>query len=346
MTAVDVSKTFRKNDPSPITVVSNETVRIRGLNVTVPPATPTVLTKNPKQMLRWYIGKRDVIAAEAAGVLAESADAPTISTVLPATCPNDTSTVVTITGTNFEVSATAKLVTAGGVEVALNSVTRVSSTSITFRVPAAVLAGVYGVRVTDADLIVTKPAALTVTAATITDVSPADAPNDNTTLVTITGTNFYTGVAVHLVSGLGAAIPAGNVTRVGPTSITFTVPAGLAAGTYTVRVTNTGALPVNAVGALDVTSMTITGIDPVTAPNDSTTVVTVTGTNFYVGVAGALIDSLGSVEPMDDFTRVSATSVTFTVPVATTPGTFTVRLANPGAPPVVADDSLEVTAAP
>jgi hypothetical protein len=165
MTAVDVSQTFRANDPSPITVVSNQNVLIRGLNVNVPPATPTTLTKNPLRLVRWYRAMRDVFTAKAAGALADQAAAPTISTVLPATAPNDNTTVVTITGTGFEVTATAKLVATGGIEIALGNVTRVSATSITFTVPLTVDAGVYGVRVTDAELAVTLPNALTVTEA-------------------------------------------------------------------------------------------------------------------------------------------------------------------------------------
>lgn len=159
MPAVNIAPTLRGNDPAALAVTPGVSgVRIRGTTVVTEAGTPVVLTKNPKRQMRWRQASRDARALIKAGSMALTADVPTITTVLPATADNDDTTVVTITGTGFEVGADVLIGDAPA-----GNVIRVSATSITFTVPTDVEAGIYDITVTDGDLNVTAEAALTVT---------------------------------------------------------------------------------------------------------------------------------------------------------------------------------------
>jgi len=68
-------------------------------------------------------------------------------------------------------------------------------------------------------------------------VSPATGGHKNAVSLTISGSKFMAGVAVDLINGT-TVVPLTGVTRVSPTSITATVPAGTAQATYGVRVKN------------------------------------------------------------------------------------------------------------
>lgn len=78
-------------------------------------------------------------------------------------------------------------------------------------------------------------------APTISLIAPTTIDNDNTAVVTITGTGFEVGATVTLIdstNGTGLEIPAGNVIRVSATSITFTVPTTVLPDVYQVRVSD------------------------------------------------------------------------------------------------------------
>lgn len=163
MTAIDISAQLRRNDPTTLQVVTNSNQRLPGGQVLVA-GVPTTLTKAPGRSLRWRQVSKAVRALDAAGVLAPTADAPTIDSIT-STIENDNTAVVTILGTGFEVSANVFLVDADGAQIAVGNKIRVSATELTFTVPTTVEPGVYGVRVTDAELVITEAAALTVTEA-------------------------------------------------------------------------------------------------------------------------------------------------------------------------------------
>jgi hypothetical protein len=165
---------------------------------------------------------------------------PTITSVAPNTGAAGTS--ITLTGTHFRAGAT---VTVGG--VAAGDVTVVSATSITATVPTLTV-GAKDVVVTNTDATtVTSAAAFTVTpglAPTVSSVAPDNGPSG--TSIAVTGTNFRPG-ATLTVGGQDAQ---GSVTS--STSIDGTVPAGLAAGTYDLTVTNVDGTTVTSAAAFTV----------------------------------------------------------------------------------------------
>lgn len=79
------------------------------------------------------------------------ADPPTIMSVSPNMVPQGSASDITITGTNFMPGATAKLVD-GANEYALQSVVRVSATTVTAVVPASVPIGTYDIVLTNPDM--------------------------------------------------------------------------------------------------------------------------------------------------------------------------------------------------
>jgi hypothetical protein len=183
--------------------------------------------------------------ANADGVTADTADLD----VFDYDAPADGTTLFTVLGTGFGAEIDAdediKLVLASDQDQVFNagSVTRVSATKLTFAVPWSVEPGVYKVKVHDTQGDVVSSYVVSVTAAaaaTISSVAPTTAANDDSDVVTITGTNFKIGVAVDLVldSDTEVTEAVANVTRVSDTSITFTVPATVAAEDYRVRITD------------------------------------------------------------------------------------------------------------
>jgi hypothetical protein len=161
----------------------------------------------------------------------ETAPAPTVTGVAPTSGPDTGGTSVTITGTGFDSGVTN--VTFGG--TAATGVTFVNATTITATTPAHA-AGAVDVVVTNPD---TQSGTLTngytynLPAPTVTSVAPNSGPDTGGTSVTITGTNFDSGVTNVTFGGTAAT----GVTFVNSTSITATTPAH-AAGAVDVVVTN------------------------------------------------------------------------------------------------------------
>jgi hypothetical protein len=159
----------------------------------------------------------------------ETAPAPTVTNVAPASGSTAGGTAVTITGTDFVSGAT---VTFGG--TAATGVTVVNATTITATTPVHA-AGAVDVTVTNPD---TKSGTFIdgytyVPPPTVTSVAPASGPDTGGTSVTITGTGFDSGVTNVTFGGTAAT----GVTFVNATTITATTPAH-AAGAVDVVVTN------------------------------------------------------------------------------------------------------------
>ena len=168
------------------------------------------------------------------GGTALAVSSPTVSTIIPASAPNDRDTPVVITGTGFaEDGTTPPTVTLGTTQ--LTAVTFVTDTTLTATVPSGMTPGLYDLTVTNPDTgSVTLTAAFTVTSPpTVSAIDPATAYNDIDTAVTITGSDF---VATPTVSLGSTALT--NVTFVSDTTLTATVPWGTDPGTYDLTVTN------------------------------------------------------------------------------------------------------------
>ena len=85
----------------------------------------------------------------------------------------------------------------------------------------------------------------------------------------------------------------------------------------------------SAASAVDPVVPTVSGVEPASAYNDIDTLVTVTGSDFEVGIDGTVTVSLGAI-PLTDVTWVDAQTLTATVPWGVTPGVYTLTVTNPG----------------
>ena len=213
------------------------------------------------------------------GFTFETAAAPTISSVAPASGPTTGGTNVTITGTNFAIGAT---VTFAGTNAA--SVVRVNATTITARTPARASAGAVAVAVRNPDnQTATLSGGFTYTAAaapTISAVSPNGGPRTGGTTVTITGTNFASGATVAF-GGTAAT----NVVVVNSTTITARTPARASNGRVNVVVTNPDGRAATLSNGFEyrTATVTVTSITPNSGPVAGGTSVTIQGTGFVTG---------------------------------------------------------------
>lgn len=206
--------------------------------------------------------------------------APTISTIVPATGPTTGGTVVTITGTGFKAGVVVKF---GGVA---GTVASVAATTLSVQTPASV-AGAVAVAVSNTDGgTVTRNAAFTYVATsqagvpTVTSFSPSFGPIAGSTNVTITGTNFRSGVVVRF----GAV--SGTVLSTSSTSLVVRTPAQ-AEGIVSLTVLNSDGNGVQLPQAFTyrAPAPVVTSLSPVRGPAAGNTDVTINGSNFKAGVS-------------------------------------------------------------
>jgi len=203
---------------------------------------------------------------------------PTISSISPNVGSDLGTTNITINGSGFYSSASVLIGAQPCGSVVVNS-----NTQITCRPPAQA-AGSYSVTVTNADggnQIVTDPGAYRyITAPTITNISPDFGPNTGGTSVTVTGTNFFSGVEVYIGGNLCQNIVFGS-----STSITCDTPTGLY-GDRPVEVYNVDGqnASLSSPGFIYVPPPSITLINPDNGDLDGGTRVTISGTSFRSGI--------------------------------------------------------------
>ena len=219
------------------------------------------------------------IASLAASFIA-TGPTPSIASVNPSTGSNGGGTLFTITGSNFESSAS---VTVGGVPA--TGVNVASSTSISATTASmAPVVGPVSVVVTNIDngsdtlvggFLATGPAP------TLGSVSLASGTNAGGSTITLTGTNFAPGPAVT-VGGVAAT----SVNLVDSMNVTCVTPAlAPVLGPVAVTITNADAqaasLPTgyNALG----TAPTLTTVTPNSGTTGGGTNIVLTGTNFQAG---------------------------------------------------------------
>lgn len=242
--------------------------------------------------LRTILRSAALLLAAALGAACNSghrtSDAPTLTTVQPATGPTLGGATVTLTGTNFTSDAD---VTFGGGAAA--AVTVVDENTITATTPYGV-AGAVDVRVVTTRGAATLADAFTYVPAlpTLTGVSPQTGLEIGGTPITLTGTNFVAGATVT-VGGVACT----NVQVLTPNAISVETPAG-AVGEAAITVTTTeGTVTLaDAFTYLDA-DPTLQGISPTTGSETGGTLVTLTGGNFL----GTVTVTVGGV---------AATSVT------------------------------------
>lgn len=176
-----------------------------------------------------------------------------------------------------------------------------------------------------------------------TGISPNTGPNTGGTTVTITGTNFISGVTSVTFGGVAATSV--NVTSGG--TLTCVTPAHVAGAVDVVINVSSAATPCTVtggftyVGGLPAPTIDGSGISPVSGPETGGTSVTITGTNF---VAGSTSVTFGGVAATGVVVN-SATSLTCVTP-ANSVGSCDVVVTVAGASSVTAWNSFTYTAIP
>ena len=160
---------------------------------------------------------------------------------------------------------------------------------------------------------VTSGSSFTVSAPTISSFSPTN--GDIGSSVTITGTNFNTTAASNTVKFGGSGGTAATVTAATATSLTVTVPGGMAAS-GAVYVSNSYGSVTG--GTFTVNPTTITSFTP--AKQNTGSAITITGTNFHTTPGSNTVVFNGSGGQAGTVTAATATSLTVTVPASATPG--------------------------
>ncbi len=161
---------------------------------------------------------------------------PTVTGVVPDTGPNNTTTDVVITGTNFGGVTAVQIGTWPVSSFTVNSATEISAV-----IPAGLPVGPFHVTVTSpygtsaqtpADIFTVTDGTTPATPPTVDGVIPNTGVNTSTTPVVITGTGFTGVTAVRI-----GTWPVTSFTVNGSTEISAVIPAGLPAGSYHVTVT-------------------------------------------------------------------------------------------------------------
>jgi large repetitive protein len=162
---------------------------------------------------------------------------------------------------------------------------------------------------------------------TVSGISPTDGPASGGTLVTVTGTGFTLASAVDF-----GTTPGTNLTIVSDTSLTVDSPAGT--GTVDVTVVTPGGMsPTSPADQFTFAAApAVTGLDPAFGPAAGGTMVTITGTGF----TGATAVDFGAIAA-SSFTVVSATSITADSPAGTGTVHVTVTTLGGTSPTVTAD---------
>ncbi len=269
-------------------------------------------------------GSKDVTVLTAGGSATKVggfgyAAQPTVTAVAPATGPVTGGTTITVTGTNFLTGATT--VTVGG--VAATSVVVSSATSLTAKTPASSTAVAKDVVVATAGGSATKAGGFTYYGVpTLSAVTPNAGPVGGGTLITLTGTNFASGVTTVTVGGVAAT----EVTVISATTLTARTPASATTGSKTVVVSSPGGTATRASAFTYMAAPTLASVSPVAGPLVGGTVITLTGTNFASGVTTVTVGGVSATS----VAVASVTSLTAKVPASVVAGAKTVAVSTPG----------------
>ncbi|MGZ3926360.1 MAG: beta strand repeat-containing protein [Mucilaginibacter sp.] len=230
--------------------------------------------------------------------------APVINTVSPSSGLAGVS--VTISGSNFNTTASGNTVKFNGF-----AATVTSATAGALVVTAPVGGSTGAITVTTIGGTATGPAFTYLQAPTITSISPVSAKAGSA--VTITGTNFDVVASNDIVKFNGTTA---TVTTATSTSLIVTAPAGGSSGAITVTTLGGTA---NGPAFTYLQAPTITGISPASAAAGAS--VTITGTNFDATVANDAVSFNGAVATV---TNATVSQLVVTVPAGGTSGNVTV----------------------
>ncbi|WP_420322699.1 IPT/TIG domain-containing protein [Flagellimonas sp.] len=227
-------------------------------------------------------------------------------------------TQVTISGTNFETTASANVVKFNGTTAAVSSAT---ATSLVATVPQGATTGKISVAV-GTQTAVSSAGNFTVVepepeSPTIASFSPTE--GEVGTEVTITGTNFGATAADNTVKINGTNATVSNATA---TSLTITVPEGATTGKISVAVAGKTATSTSDFTVIvPAPEPTISSFSP--SEGEVGTEVTITGTNFSTTASENTVKFNGTEATVSNAT---ATSLTVTVPDGATTGKISVAV--------------------
>ena len=262
---------------------------------------------------------------------------PAISSTEPTTVYKGTTTSVdvTVNGSNFVDKPGVELIAEDTTTTAIASasITFNSSTRITFSItPSDFEVGLYDVKVINPDgQSATLADGLEITGSpppTVTSVTPTSGWSGEDTRITITGEDFISTPQVTI-----STTPAKNVAFVDDTSITATVPAGMAASTYDIAVTNPNGLSGALAGAFmvsDIPPPSISEISPtVMVAADGGTLI-IYGSDFVSTSEAYISDDPDDNQKINiSVTFVSSTELQCDVPGGYDLGIYIVYVFNP-----------------
>ena len=252
-----------------------------------------------------------------------SKDQPTIASFSPNTVSTGSVTDITVTGSNFQNGATVGIDSGGSI----SNVTRISSSTITFRLTAFTSADAVGTRT----IIITNPdgtkalgtIAITTSDIKVTGVSPSSVGSGSTSSMTINGSGFLTGASISISSAAGTVN--GNPS-VSANAITFNFTAGStssAVGNWTITV-------INPDGGTATTSFNVTRSTPSISSVTPSSFIYATNLNFILNGSGFVN---GATVKLDGNAVTSSygSSSQLSVVLATNPaiGTHTFTVTNP-----------------
>ena len=266
-------------------------------------------SSNTAGTLRWYDGHISVCNGSAWRQL-DNQPPPTITSITPASGIVSGGTALTIVGTGFSQGLELTLGGAPATSIALTGAIQITA------VTPARTAGAQELKIMNSDgQYITGTFTYNPLPTSGGPVSPPTGTQG--TVITITGTDFVTGLTVT-IDGVSA-----SVNSVTATQIVAVAPVNAATGAKNIVITNPDTGSVTLTGGFTYLSPTVTSLSPASGPQG--TIVTITGTSF-VNAAGLAVTIGGAAAA--SFTWNSATQITATTPASTTSGAKAVTVTN------------------
>ncbi len=249
---------------------------------------------------------------------------PTITAISPKYGDRqNSSSTITLTGSNFDPGATVSLDTGGTV----SNVNRISATLLTFTLttgntPAAV--GTRTVKLTNPNgKFAYGTLTITTSSLSVTSVSPSPVYAGATSTLTISGSGFQSGSVVSIPSPAGTIVGTPTITS---TTITLSFSAGSSAsaiGTWPATVTNPDGNSASANVTVTSSPISVTAVSPSTSLANSTKAFTISGSGFASGATVKLDGSPVSTS------SITSTSISLTLSSYPAAGTHTFTVTNP-----------------
>jgi hypothetical protein len=211
--------------------------------------------------------------------------APTLTSISPQGGIQDSTISVSLKGTNF----LAGLTISGPGDITIADVNVVDSTTATatFKIAATAELGPHDITITTlGGTTAAVPFATLVVSAVppaLTGVAPASGSQGATVQVTLTGTNFSSGLSVNAADGI--TVSNVSVTNGSTATATLTIDSAAGLGSHSISVATPGGVSGTVSFRVDLPAPTLTGINPAQATAGDSPDVELSGTNFMAGLS-------------------------------------------------------------